>query len=83
MMDESRNEILSSKAIAHLRFRLSNEQKLSGGAQSSSLEDTDRVIEHIRCRLIRGVQQQPAEMIYHRFKSDLSQRCNLRFSGCR
>ncbi|CAB1056355.1 hypothetical protein D1BOALGB6SA_1091 [Olavius sp. associated proteobacterium Delta 1] len=45
------HEIPASKAIQHMQLRLSAELVSSVARQRKSFEDTDKMIEHMRCRL--------------------------------
>ena len=54
----SRIEIIASKTIAYMRYRLSTEQTPSIDVQLKAFEDIDKMIEHMRSRLKPSFQEQ-------------------------
>jgi hypothetical protein len=67
MTDSFRIEILASKAIEHLRLRLSAEQTPPIDIRFKGSEDIDRMIEHIRSRLKPSFKQQDRDVFHHSF----------------
>jgi len=67
MAYSSRNEILASKALEYMRFRLSDEQTPSMDVRFKGFEDTDKMIEHMRSRLNPSFQQPYRDVFHHRF----------------
>lgn len=58
-MDYSpRIEIIASKTIAYMRYRLSAEQIPSTAVQLNAFEDLDKMFEHMRSRLKPSFQEQ-------------------------
>jgi hypothetical protein len=58
-MDYSpRIEIIASKMIAYMQYRLSAKQTPSIDAQLKASEDLDKMIEHMRSRLKPSFQEQ-------------------------
>jgi hypothetical protein len=77
MASIARNEILASKVLEYMRFRLSAEQTQSIDTRFDGFEDIDKMIEHIRGRLNSSFKQPVRDVFHHRFNPAQAKNSNV------